>query len=124
MASSSAIFGAKLKDSGFTSCFSPSMRARRCRKHALNKVLAVAAPARSPCSPSITGSVKQAMTMTEKILARASEKTHLEPGENVWVTVDVLITQKTHLEPGENVWVNVDVLMTHDVCGPGDVWNL
>ncbi|URE46049.1 Aconitase family (aconitate hydratase) [Musa troglodytarum] len=98
MASSSAIFGA-MKDSGFTSCFSPSMRARRCRKHALNKVLAVAAPARSPCAPSITGSVKQAMTMTEKILARASEK--------------------THLEPGENVWVNADVLMTHDVCGPG-----
>jgi 3-isopropylmalate/(R)-2-methylmalate dehydratase large subunit len=39
------------------------------------------------------------MTMTEKILARASGK----PG----------------VEPGENVWVNVDVLMTHDVCGPG-----
>lgn len=41
------------------------------------------------------------MTMTEKILARASEK--------------------SHLEPGENVWVNVDVLMTHDVCGPGTI---
>nr|CAD1837116.1 unnamed protein product [Ananas comosus var. bracteatus] len=39
------------------------------------------------------------MTMTEKILARASER--------------------SRLEPGENVWVNVDVLMTHDVCGPG-----
>lgn len=39
------------------------------------------------------------MTMTEKILARASEK--------------------PMLSPGENVWVNVDVLMTHDVCGPG-----
>lgn len=39
------------------------------------------------------------MTMTEKILARASEK--------------------QQLSPGENVWVNVDVLMTHDVCGPG-----
>ena len=37
--------------------------------------------------------------MTEKILARASE-----------------ITQ---LNAGDNVWVNVDVLMTHDVCGPG-----
>ena len=37
--------------------------------------------------------------MTEKIFARASEK--------------------TTLSPGENVWVNVDVLMTHDVCGPG-----
>jgi selenophosphate synthase len=39
------------------------------------------------------------MTLTEKILARASEK--------------------TQLSPGENVWVNVDILMTHDVCGPG-----
>ncbi|XP_047311764.1 3-isopropylmalate dehydratase large subunit, chloroplastic-like isoform X1 [Impatiens glandulifera] len=50
-------------------------------------------------NPSTTGSVKTAMTMTEKILARASER--------------------THLSPGENLWVNVDVLMTHDVCGPG-----
>ncbi|HEY1191536.1 MAG TPA: aconitase/3-isopropylmalate dehydratase large subunit family protein [Gemmata sp.] len=40
-----------------------------------------------------------AMTMTEKILARASGK--------------------NHVNPGENVWANVDVLMTHDVCGPG-----
>src|SRR3954468_19882300 len=39
------------------------------------------------------------MTMTEKILARASGR--------------------DHVAPGENVWVNVDVLMTHDVCGPG-----
>lgn len=41
------------------------------------------------------------MTLTEKILARASEK--------------------THLVPGENVWVNIDILMTHDVCGPGSI---
>ena len=41
------------------------------------------------------------MTMTEKILARASNK--------------------DHVAPGENVWVNVDVLMTHDVCGPGTI---
>lgn len=40
-----------------------------------------------------------AMTMTEKILARASGK--------------------GSVSPGENVWANVDVLMTHDVCGPG-----
>lgn len=45
--------------------------------------------------------VKTGMTMTEKILARASEK--------------------THLIPGDNVWVNVDILMTHDVCGPGAI---
>lgn len=39
--------------------------------------------------------------MTEKILARASEK--------------------PQLAPGENVWVNIDILMTHDVCGPGSI---
>ena len=37
--------------------------------------------------------------MTAKIVARASEK--------------------SQLRPGDNVWANVDVLMTHDVCGPG-----
>jgi len=39
------------------------------------------------------------MTMTEKILARAAGK--------------------PSVEPGENVWINVHILMTHDVCGPG-----
>lgn len=43
--------------------------------------------------------VKTGMTMTEKILAKAAEK--------------------SHVVPGDNIWVNVDVLMTHDVCGPG-----
>jgi len=38
------------------------------------------------------------MTITEKILAKASGR------------------DKTI--PGENIWLNVDVLMTHDVCGP------
>lgn len=38
------------------------------------------------------------MTLTEKILAKASGK--------------------RHLDPGANVWVNVDILLTHDVCGP------
>jgi 3-isopropylmalate/(R)-2-methylmalate dehydratase large subunit len=41
------------------------------------------------------------MTMTEKILARHSGR--------------------SHVTPGENVWVDVDVLMTHDVCGPGTI---
>jgi 3-isopropylmalate/(R)-2-methylmalate dehydratase large subunit len=41
------------------------------------------------------------MTLTEKVLARASGK--------------------TRVQPGDNVWVNVDVLMTHDVCGPGTI---
>lgn len=39
-----------------------------------------------------------AMTLTEKILARASGR--------------------SHVEAGDTVWVNVDVLLTHDVCGP------
>jgi len=42
-----------------------------------------------------------AMTLTEKILARAAER--------------------SAVSPGDNVWVNVDVLMTHDVCGPGTI---
>jgi 3-isopropylmalate/(R)-2-methylmalate dehydratase large subunit len=42
-----------------------------------------------------------AMTLTEKILARASGR--------------------PAVSPGDNVWVNVDVLMTHDVCGPGTI---
>jgi 3-isopropylmalate/(R)-2-methylmalate dehydratase large subunit len=41
------------------------------------------------------------MTLTEKVLARAAGK--------------------AHVQPGDNVWVNVDVLMTHDVCGPGTI---
>jgi 3-isopropylmalate/(R)-2-methylmalate dehydratase large subunit len=45
-----------------------------------------------------------AMTITEKILAKASGR-------------------KT-VAPGENIWLNVDVLMTHDVCGPPtiEIW--
>ncbi len=41
------------------------------------------------------------MTMTEKILARH--------------------TGRSSVQPGDNVWINVDVLMTHDVCGPGTI---
>ncbi len=40
-------------------------------------------------------------TLTEKIIARAAGR--------------------DGVEPGENVWVDVDVLMTHDVCGPGTI---
>jgi len=44
------------------------------------------------------------MTITEKILAKASGR--------------------RRVEPGENIWLNVDVLMTHDVCGPPtiEIW--
>jgi 3-isopropylmalate/(R)-2-methylmalate dehydratase large subunit len=41
------------------------------------------------------------MTLTEKILARHAGR--------------------DHVQPGDNIWCNVDVLMTHDVCGPGTI---
>lgn len=41
------------------------------------------------------------MTLTEKLLARASGR--------------------AFVEPGDNVWVQTDVLLTHDVCGPGTI---
>ncbi|PKA56281.1 3-isopropylmalate dehydratase [Apostasia shenzhenica] len=99
-ASGSVLFG-KVCDLGVSVYSSPPFAAHRSRKQSLNKIHAVTAPSRTERSPSSTGSVKHAMTMTEKILARASER--------------------SQLEPGENVWVNVDVLMTHDVCGPGTI---
>lgn len=40
-------------------------------------------------------------TITEKILARASGK--------------------SSVQPGDSVWVDADVLLTHDVCGPGTI---
>ncbi len=40
-------------------------------------------------------------TLTEKILARAAGKDSVRPGENIWATVDILLT--------------------HDVCGPGTI---
>src|SRR3989344_3116959 len=42
-----------------------------------------------------------AMTLTEKILAAKSKK--------------------NQVQPGENVWIDVDILMTHDICGPGTI---
>ena len=41
------------------------------------------------------------MTLTEKIMARAAGK--------------------TTVQPGDNLWVRVDILMTHDICGPGTI---
>nr|XP_017219695.1 PREDICTED: 3-isopropylmalate dehydratase large subunit-like isoform X2 [Daucus carota subsp. sativus] len=80
------------EDVGFR-CFTP-----KCCKRISKRIVSVMAPQQSQRTPSTTGSVKTGMTMTEKILARASEK--------------------SQLRPGENVWVDVDILMTHDVCGP------
>lgn len=104
MASNYAIFGKKI-ELGYSTQkkieVGYPVTANKCRKRALNKILSVMAPTQPQRSPATTGSVKHAMTMTEKILARASER--------------------SSLEPGDNVWVNVDVLMTHDVCGPGTI---
>jgi 3-isopropylmalate/(R)-2-methylmalate dehydratase large subunit len=41
------------------------------------------------------------MTLTEKILARASGR--------------------SRVDAGDNVWANADILLTHDVCGPGSI---
>lgn len=43
-------------------------------------------------------------TITEKILAKSAKK--------------------KSVNPGENIWLNVDILMTHDVCGPPtiEIW--
>ncbi len=41
------------------------------------------------------------MTLTEKIIARAADK--------------------PRVQPGDNVWVKTDILLTHDVCGPGTI---
>jgi 3-isopropylmalate/(R)-2-methylmalate dehydratase large subunit len=41
------------------------------------------------------------MTLTERILARHAGR--------------------SHVQPGDNVWIDIDVLMTHDVCGPGTI---
>lgn len=40
-------------------------------------------------------------TLTEKIMARASEN--------------------KCVNPGDNIWINADILLTHDVCGPGTI---
>ena len=57
-------------------------------------------PCCSPEKPRLVSALRN-MTLTEKILARAAGK--------------------TRVEPGDNIWVQADVLMTHDVCGPGTI---
>ncbi|EHA8592426.1 hypothetical protein COCNU_contig69503194G000010 [Cocos nucifera] len=56
MAPSSSIFGRKM-DPGLMSRFNPSISAHRCRKQAMNRVLAVMAPTQPQRSPATTGSV-------------------------------------------------------------------
>jgi len=73
----------------------PVGSSRTCR----TSVKAVASPVSAPSTGVVE--VAQPMTLTEKILARASGK--------------------ASVRPGDNVWVETDVLMTHDVCGPGTI---
>ncbi|KAD5803621.1 hypothetical protein E3N88_14981 [Mikania micrantha] len=90
------------KDASVSQFFAhPSNSIKIFHKKASTKIVSVMTPQQSERKPSATGSVKTGMTMTEKIFSRASER--------------------SQLSPGENVWVNVDVLMTHDVCGPGSI---
>ncbi|KAI3511489.1 hypothetical protein L1887_18643 [Cichorium endivia] len=107
MAASSAISSSSSpfvsqKDAGVSPFSAQSSKSIQIsQKRVSKKIVSVMAPRQSERKPSATGSVKTGMTMTEKIFSRASEK--------------------SQLSPGENVWVNVDVLMTHDVCGPGAI---
>src|SRR5262252_4773539 len=41
------------------------------------------------------------MTMTEQILTRHAGR--------------------DAVQPGDNIWIDIDILMTHDVCGPGSI---
>ncbi|DBA99079.1 TPA: 3-isopropylmalate dehydratase large subunit, chloroplastic [Trebouxia sp. C0004] len=83
--------------------FPRAAKAQLCRSRVsgLKVAAAVSAPSAPVDSrkPAATGGVKHAMTLTEKILAKHSDN--------------------TRLQPGANIWTNVDKLLTHDVCGPG-----
>lgn len=101
IASSSTTFINK-KDVGLSAFSSQaSFSVQTARKRISKRIVSVMTPQQTERKPATTGSVKTGMTMTEKILAKASDK--------------------PDVSPGDNVWVNVDVLMTHDVCGPGSI---
>ncbi|TXG72432.1 hypothetical protein EZV62_001011 [Acer yangbiense] len=86
----------------FGFCSTSQFSIHKCKKSAIPiKIISVMTPQQSERRSATTGSVKTALTLTEKIMARASEK--------------------PQLSPGENVWINVDILMTHDVGGPGSI---
>ncbi|GFZ15609.1 isopropyl malate isomerase large subunit 1 [Actinidia rufa] len=119
------------KDVGLSDFSSqPSFSIQNAKKRVSRKIVAVMAPPQSECSPATIGPVvpvkftpqmassaiapnstpfinrvKTRMTMTEKILARASEKPQLSGAG------------------GDNIWFDV-VLMIHDVGGPRHVWDL
>eukprot|EP00216_Chloropicon_sp_CCMP2111_P004941 CAMPEP_0198240880 /NCGR_PEP_ID=MMETSP1446-20131203/5869_1 /TAXON_ID=1461542 ORGANISM="Unidentified sp, Strain CCMP2111" /NCGR_SAMPLE_ID=MMETSP1446 /ASSEMBLY_ACC=CAM_ASM_001112 /LENGTH=501 /DNA_ID=CAMNT_0043923663 /DNA_START=2508 /DNA_END=4013 /DNA_ORIENTATION=- len=57
-------------------------------------------------TPRETGTVKRRMTMTEKVLHRHNHQQQQSSSSSGGIT------------PGENIWCSVDKLLTHDVCGP------
>ncbi|KAK8547974.1 hypothetical protein V6N13_055185 [Hibiscus sabdariffa] len=73
----------------------------KCKKPISKNIVMATTTQQSERKPATTGSIKAPMTMTEKILAKASEK--------------------SGVKPGDNVWVNVDVFMTNDISGPGSI---
>eukprot|EP00475_Leptophrys_vorax_P033694 TRINITY_DN5338_c0_g1_i1.p1 TRINITY_DN5338_c0_g1~~TRINITY_DN5338_c0_g1_i1.p1 ORF type:complete len:519 (-),score=9.54 TRINITY_DN5338_c0_g1_i1:208-1764(-) len=98
-ASSSAAFSGSASAARLAPAAAPAApRSARC---VAPRAVAVPPAPSKQNTPASSGAVKSPMTMTEKILARAAEK--------------------TRVAPGDNVWVNTDVLMTHDVCGPGTI---
>ena len=42
-------------------------------------------------------------------------------GQTITEKILALHADRAAVQPGDNVWVAVDVLMTHDVCGPGTI---
>ncbi|XP_052476768.1 3-isopropylmalate dehydratase large subunit, chloroplastic isoform X2 [Gossypium raimondii] len=73
----------------------------KCKKPISNNISMAMATRQSERKPATTGSMKSPMTMTEKILAKGAEK--------------------AEVKAGDNVWVNVDVFMTNDISGPGSI---
>ncbi|KAL1342179.1 hypothetical protein HN51_028762 [Arachis hypogaea] len=63
----------------------------RCKKTRSKKIVSVVSTQQNKRNPSSYGSAKIGLTTTEKILARASEKGMVNPGENVWANADVLM---------------------------------
>ncbi|KAL2325042.1 hypothetical protein Fmac_024100 [Flemingia macrophylla] len=79
---------------GFFAFPSPSSRVgqwQKCKKTSSKKIVSVVSSQKNKRHPSATGSTKIPMTATEKILARAAEKSEVSPGENAWTNVDVLM---------------------------------
>src|SRR5437868_11718224 len=54
------------------------------------------------------------------VVYRLLERTHMSV---MTLTEKILATHagRSHVQPGDNIWVDADILMTHDVCGPGTI---